>query len=231
MKKPVILVIMDGYGIRKETYGNAIAKAKKPNLDKYFANYPYTQIQASGLQVGLPEGQMGNSEVGHLNIGAGRIVYQSLTLIDQAIKDGSFYQNPKYLAAMQWAKSKGKKLHIVGLVSDGGVHSHLTHLQAIIKLAAKQAMGSSEPLKTPVAAYIYITVPIPQSYPKKRFKACLEGLERPCKKPDIDNIIKAYLDSMNGIVYDDDTQVVSLHSIKVYGTIGMVEVLVKEDMD
>lgn len=138
MKKPVILVIMDGYGIRKETYGNAIAKAKKPNLDKYFAKYPYTQIQASGLQVGLPEGQMGNSEVGHLNIGAGRIVYQSLTLIDQAIKDGSFYQNPKYLAAMQWAKSKSKKLHIVGLVSDGGVHSHLTHLQAIIKLAAKQ---------------------------------------------------------------------------------------------
>lgn len=138
MKKPVILVIMDGYGIRKETYGNAIAKAKKPNLDKYFAKYPYTQIQASGLQVGLPEGQMGNSEVGHLNIGAGRIVYQSLTLIDQAIKDGSFYQNPKYLAAMHWAKSKGKKLHIVGLVSDGGVHSHLTHLQAIIKLAAKQ---------------------------------------------------------------------------------------------
>ncbi|MEY3609529.1 MAG: 2,3-bisphosphoglycerate-independent phosphoglycerate mutase [Bacillota bacterium] len=138
MKKPVILVIMDGYGIRKETYGNAIAKAKKPNLDKYFAKYPYTQIQASGLQVGLPEGQMGNSEVGHLNIGAGRIVYQSLTLIDQAIKDGTFYQNAKYLAAMQWAKSKGKKLHIVGLVSDGGVHSHLTHLQAIIKLAAKQ---------------------------------------------------------------------------------------------
>ncbi|MEY3431675.1 MAG: 2,3-bisphosphoglycerate-independent phosphoglycerate mutase [Bacillota bacterium] len=140
MKKPVILVIMDGYGIRKETYGNAIAKAKKPNLDKYFAKYPYTQIQASGLDVGLPEGQMGNSEVGHLNIGAGRIVYQSLTLIDQAIKDGTFFQNSKYLAAMQWAKSKGKKLHIIGLVSDGGVHSHLTHLQAIIKLAAKQAV-------------------------------------------------------------------------------------------
>lgn len=138
MKKPVILVIMDGYGIRKETYGNAIAKAKKPNLDRYFAKYPYTEIQASGLNVGLPDGQMGNSEVGHLNIGAGRIVYQSLTLIDQAIKDGTFYQNKKYLSAMEWAKSKGKKLHIIGLVSDGGVHSHLTHLQAIIKLAAKQ---------------------------------------------------------------------------------------------
>jgi len=101
----------------------------------------------------------------------------------------------------------------------------------LIREAAKQAMGSNEPLKTPVAAYIYITVPIPQSYPKKRFKACLEGLERPCKKPDIDNILKAYLDAMNGIVYDDDTQVVSLHSTKVYGTVGLVEVLVKEDMD
>ena len=101
----------------------------------------------------------------------------------------------------------------------------------LIRDAAKQAMGTTEPLKTPVAAYIYITVPIPQSYPKKRFKACLEGLERPCKKPDIDNIVKAYLDSMNGIVYDDDTQVVSLHSTKIYGTVGLVEVLVKEDMD
>lgn len=101
----------------------------------------------------------------------------------------------------------------------------------LIRVAAKQAMGDAEPLKTAVAAYIYITVPIPQSYPKKRFKACLEGSERPCKKPDIDNIVKAYLDSMNGIVYDDDTQVVSLHSTKVYGTIGMVDVLVKEDMD
>lgn len=100
----------------------------------------------------------------------------------------------------------------------------------LIKAAARQAMGSSDPLKTPVAAYIYITVPIPQSYPKKRFKACLEGLERPCKKPDIDNIIKAYLDSMNEIVYDDDTQVVSLHSTKVYGTVGLVEVLIKEDL-
>lgn len=101
----------------------------------------------------------------------------------------------------------------------------------LIRDAAKQAMGTNEPLKTPVAAYIYITVPIPQSYPKSRSKACLEGLERPCKKPDIDNIVKAYLDSMNEIVYEDDTQVVSLHSTKVYGTIGMVEVLVKEDMD
>ena len=100
----------------------------------------------------------------------------------------------------------------------------------LIAEAAKAAMGASEPLKTPVAAYIYITVPIPQSYPKKRTAACLDGSERPCKKPDIDNIIKAFLDSMNGIVYDDDTQVVSLHSTKRYGTVGMVEILVKEEL-
>jgi 2,3-bisphosphoglycerate-independent phosphoglycerate mutase len=141
MKKPVILIIMDGYGIRKETYGNAIAKAKKPNLDRYFSTYPYTEIEASGLMVGLPKGQMGNSEVGHLNIGAGRIVYQSLTLIDQAILDGSFYQNQQYIKAMQWAKTKSKKLHIIGLVSDGGVHSHLEHLQAIIRLAHQQQVS------------------------------------------------------------------------------------------
>lgn len=101
----------------------------------------------------------------------------------------------------------------------------------LIKVAAKQAMGSNEPLKTPVAAYIYITVPIPQSYSKKRSKACLDGSERPCKKPDCDNVMKSFLDAMNGIVYDDDSQVVSLHGTKVYGTIGMVQVLVKEDMD
>lgn len=100
----------------------------------------------------------------------------------------------------------------------------------LIKAAARQAMGSSDPLKTPVAAYIYITVPIPQSYPKKRFKACLEGLERPCKKPDCDNILKAYFDAMNKIVYDDDSQIVEIYSKKVYGTIGMVEVLIKEDL-
>ena len=138
MKKPVILVIMDGYGIRKETYGNAIAKAKKPHLDTFFSRFPYTEIEASGLMVGLPLGQMGNSEVGHLNIGAGRIVYQSLTLIDQAILDGTFEENPAYLKAMNYAKINNKKLHILGLVSDGGVHSHLEHLQAIIKLAHKQ---------------------------------------------------------------------------------------------
>ena len=103
--------------------------------------------------------------------------------------------------------------------------------ESLIAEAAKKAMGTSEPLQTPIAAYIYITVPIPQSYPKKRRDACLNGLERPCKKPDIDNIIKAFLDSMNGIVYDDDTQVVTLHSAKNYGSVGMVEVMIKEDIN
>ena len=102
--------------------------------------------------------------------------------------------------------------------------------ETLIAEAARKAMGSSEPLKTPVAAYIYITVPIPSSYSKKRSTACLEGLERPCKKPDADNILKAYFDAMNKIVYEDDSQIVSIHATKRYGTVGMVEVLVKEDI-
>lgn len=102
--------------------------------------------------------------------------------------------------------------------------------ETLIADAAQKAMGSSEPLKTPVAAYIYITVPIPASYSKKRSEACLSGLERPCKKPDADNILKAYFDAMNGIVYEDDSQIVSIHATKRYGTVGMVEVLVKEDI-
>jgi Holliday junction resolvase RusA-like endonuclease len=102
--------------------------------------------------------------------------------------------------------------------------------ETLIAEAASQAMGSSEPLKTPIAAYIYITVPIPASYSKKRSAACLDGLERPCKKPDADNILKAYFDAMNGIVYEDDSQIVSIHATKRYGAVGMVEVLVKEDI-
>lgn len=134
-KKPVILCIMDGYGLRDNNHGNAILKAKKPNLDRFFSTYSYTTINASGEAVGLPEGQMGNSEVGHLNIGAGRIVYQSLTLINKAIKDGDFFKNEVYLKAIEHAKKNHSKLHIMGLTSDGGVHSHLTHILAAIKLA------------------------------------------------------------------------------------------------
>lgn len=103
--------------------------------------------------------------------------------------------------------------------------------ESLIAEAAKKAMGTSEPLQTPIAAYIYITVPIPQSYPKKRRDACLNGFERPCKKPDCDNILKAFFDAMNGIVYKDDCQIVSIHAAKNYGSVGMVEVMIKEDIN
>ena len=139
-KKPVILCIMDGFGIRKDPHGNAIFNAKKPNLDKYFANNSYTEINASGEYVGLPDGQMGNSEVGHMNIGAGRIVYQSLTLINKAIKDGDFFKNEKYLDAINYVKANKSKLHIFGLTSDGGVHSHINHILAMIQLAYDQGL-------------------------------------------------------------------------------------------
>lgn len=139
-KKPIILCIMDGYGIRHNPVGNAVYDAKKPNLDAYFKKYSYTEINASGEYVGLPDGQMGNSEVGHMNMGAGRIVYQSLTLINKAIKDGDFFENEKYLAAIEHAKKFHSKLHIFGLVSDGGVHSHINHILAMIELASKSGL-------------------------------------------------------------------------------------------
>ena len=138
--KPVILCIMDGYGIRANPHGNAILEAKKPNLDKFFASYPYTEINASGEWVGLPDGQMGNSEVGHLNLGAGRVVYQSLTLLNKAIKDGTFYQNKAYLDAINHAKKNNSSLHIFGLLSDGGVHSHIKHILAMINMAKNEGL-------------------------------------------------------------------------------------------
>lgn len=139
-KKPIILCIMDGYGIRKNPNGNAVADAKKPHLDAFFKNYAYTEINASGEYVGLPDGQMGNSEVGHMNMGAGRIVYQSLTLINKSIKDKEFEQNKVYLDAIEHAKKNGSKLHIFGLVSDGGVHSHINHILAMIEMASKSGL-------------------------------------------------------------------------------------------
>ncbi len=137
MKKPIVLCIMDGYGISDDTVGNAIIAAKKTNLDKIFTSYPYTEIQASGLRVGLPDGQMGNSEVGHTNIGAGRVVYQELTRITKGIKDGDFYNNKELINAVLQAKEAGKKLHIMGLLSSGGVHSHIDHLFALLILCKK----------------------------------------------------------------------------------------------
>jgi 2,3-bisphosphoglycerate-independent phosphoglycerate mutase len=132
---PVALIILDGFGCRKEAFGNAVAQANKPNFDRLWDSYPHSLLTASGEAVGLPEGQMGNSEVGHLNIGAGRIVYQNLTRIHKSIRDGDFFQNAAFLEAVDNAKANGKALHLMGLLSDGGVHSHYEHLFALLELA------------------------------------------------------------------------------------------------
>ncbi len=138
MKKPVVLTIMDGFGINPEDKGNAIKFAKTPRLDKILSECPVTQIGASGLDVGLPDGQMGNSEVGHTNIGAGRVVYQELTRITKSVEDGDFFKNEAFLNAIENCKNNNSALHLMGLLSDGGVHSHNTHLYALLRLA-KQA--------------------------------------------------------------------------------------------
>lgn len=137
MKKPLALIIMDGYGNNPNDYGNAIATANKPNLDRIFKEGAVTEIGASGLDVGLPDGQMGNSEVGHTNIGAGRIVYQELTRISKAIKDGDFFENEILLKAMNNCKANKTALHLMGLLSDGGVHSHNEHLYGLLEMAKK----------------------------------------------------------------------------------------------
>ena len=138
MKKTVALIIMDGFGESKNTDGNAIASSNTPNLDKIMNEYPHTLIQASGLDVGLPDGQMGNSEVGHTNIGAGRIVYQDLTRVSKAIEDGDFFTNEVLLKAMENAKEHS--LHLMGLLSNGGVHSHIDHLKALVKMAKENGV-------------------------------------------------------------------------------------------
>ena len=138
-----MLCIMDGFGwTPDETYGNAVAAANKPNLDKIFANYPMTTIQASGLAVGLPDGQMGNSEVGHTNMGAGRIVYQQLTLITKSIKDGEMLKNPVLVKNMKAAIDAGKAIHLMGLVGTGGVHSHADHWYGVLEMA--KHMGAKD---------------------------------------------------------------------------------------
>ena len=139
-KSPVALIILDGFALRDERMGNAVAQAKKPNFDKYWNKYPHTTLVASGEAVGLPEGQMGNSEVGHLNIGAGRIVYQSLTRVNVAIREGSFEKNATFVNAMNHVKETGKNLHLFGLLSDGGVHSHIDHMFALLRLAKEEGV-------------------------------------------------------------------------------------------
>jgi 2,3-bisphosphoglycerate-independent phosphoglycerate mutase len=135
---PALLVIMDGFGMTEATSGNAIAAANTPNLDSIFAQWPSTTLDASGLAVGLPEGQMGNSEVGHLNIGAGRVVYQELTRINLAIADGTLPENPVLSEAIDGAVAEGRAVHFMGLLSDGGVHSHRDHLYALLKMAKER---------------------------------------------------------------------------------------------
>ena len=140
MKKPLTLIIMDGFGINPDTYGNAIKAAKTPNLTRLFAENPTTQIGASGMDVGLPDGQMGNSEVGHTNMGAGRIVYQELTRITKSIQDGDFFENEALRNAMTAAKKPGAALHLIGLLSDGGVHSHFDHLLGLLEMAKRSGV-------------------------------------------------------------------------------------------
>ncbi|WP_078392180.1 2,3-bisphosphoglycerate-independent phosphoglycerate mutase [Shouchella patagoniensis] len=137
-KKPVALIILDGFGLREEEKGNAVALAKKPNFDRYWNSYPHASLRADSEYVGLPEGQMGNSEVGHLNIGAGRIVYQSLTRVNLSIREGEFFENETFLHAMNHVKEKKSALHIYGLLSDGGIHSHIEHIYAMLELAKQQ---------------------------------------------------------------------------------------------
>ena len=140
-KKPTVLMILDGYGLNDKHEANAVFEGKTPVMDKLMAEYPFVKGNASGMAVGLPEGQMGNSEVGHLNMGAGRIVYQDLTKITKAIQDGDFFENEALLAACKNAKEHDSALHMFGLVSDGGVHSHNSHIYGLLELAKKQGLS------------------------------------------------------------------------------------------
>lgn len=141
MKKPTVLMILDGYGLNERTDGNAVAQAKTPVMDKLMAECPFVKGNASGMAVGLPEGQMGNSEVGHLNMGAGRIVYQELTRITKEIQEGTFFENPALLKAVENCKKNDSTLHMFGLLSDGGVHSHNTHLYGLLELAKRNGLS------------------------------------------------------------------------------------------
>ncbi|GAM10492.1 2,3-bisphosphoglycerate-independent phosphoglycerate mutase [Geobacter sp. OR-1] len=138
--KPLLLMILDGWGINPQTENNAVALANTPNLNNLLKDYPHTRVQTSGMAVGLPDGQMGNSEVGHLNIGAGRVVYQDLTRISKSIADGDFFTNPVLLNCIARTKAAGGRLHLAGLLSDGGVHSHNTHLYGLLELAKREGV-------------------------------------------------------------------------------------------
>ena len=139
-KKPTVLMILDGYGLNDKCEANAVCEGKTPVMDQLMSQCPFVKGNASGMAVGLPEGQMGNSEVGHLNMGAGRIVYQELTRITKEIQDGDFFKNEALLAAVKNAKENNSALHFMGLLSDGGVHSHITHLFGLLELAKREGL-------------------------------------------------------------------------------------------
>ena len=139
-KKPVVLMVLDGYGLSDNPDGNAVAMANTPVMDKLMKECPFVKGNASGLAVGLPDGQMGNSEVGHMNIGAGRIIYQELTKITKSIQDGDFFENAELLRAIENVKKNHSDLHLWGLLSDGGVHSHITHLYGLLELCKRQGI-------------------------------------------------------------------------------------------
>ena len=140
-KKPVVLMILDGYGLNDKCEANAVCEGKTPVMDQLMSQCPFVKGQASGMAVGLPEGQMGNSEVGHLNMGAGRIVYQELTRITKSIQDGDFFENKAFMAAVENCKKNDSALHMFGLVSDGGVHSHITHIYGLLELAKRNGLS------------------------------------------------------------------------------------------
>lgn len=171
-KKPVMLMILDGWGIAPPSSTNAVTRARTPHLDYYFNRYPHSQLRCSGEAVGLPEGQMGNSEVGHLSIGSGRIIYQSLTRISRAVKDGSLEKNPVLVKAMEEARDGGEKLHLLGLLSDGGVHSHIDHLLGLLAMAQKMGVE-----KVCVHAFLDGRDTPPQSA-----APFLEQVEKACKE-------------------------------------------------
>ena len=137
-KKTTMLMILDGYGVNEIPEGNAVKIANTPHLDEYLKKNPNTILHTSGIDVGLPEGQMGNSEVGHTNIGAGRIIYQDLAKITKSIEDGDFFSVPEFVEAIENCKTNNSKLHIIGLCSDGGVHSHIRHLYGLLELAKRK---------------------------------------------------------------------------------------------
>ena len=175
----VILCILDGVGIRSEKYGNAFLNAKKPNFDYLWNNYPHTLLEASGQYVGLPKGQMGNSEVGHSNMGAGRVLYQSLERINNAIKDDSFYKNDELISAINNCKKNNSNLHICGMVSDGGIHSHMNHLFAILDLCKKENFNN---------VYIHVILDGRDTLPKAALPF-LESLNSKIKEVNIGKIL------------------------------------------